>query len=322
VDHAQSPVAVAHGIDDDPQAREVEDLIELLVSPHHLVVDGVEVLDAPVHVGLYPGLAQVPDELRPRSVDEGLPVAAACGHEALYLLVAPRVQGGKREVLELPLERVDPEPVGQRSVDLQRLRGLGKLGLALEVGERAHVVEPVGELDDDDAHVPAHRHDHLPQGLRLGVLQVPGGQPLELGDPVDDLRQIVPELLFELLLGDAGVLQHVVQQGGRDRRRVEAQLGEDVCRRERVVDEGLPALAGLAPVRRVGHRVCLGQQLLGPFGAVGGDLLYERRYGYVRGRYGPRPFLCSYRFHTTDCNTGTREPFRAEASTAGATGRW
>src|SRR3712207_2841481 len=80
-------------------------------------------------------------------------------------------------------------------VDLQRLRGLLQLRLALEVGDRPHVVQPVGKLDDDYPHVAAHGHDHFPQGLGLRLLQVPRGEPLQLGDAVHDLRDLVPEPL-------------------------------------------------------------------------------------------------------------------------------
>jgi hypothetical protein len=130
-------------------------------------------------------------------------------------------------------------------------------------------VQPVGELDYDHAHVAAHGDDHLPQRLGLGLLQVARRKPLELGDPVDYLGHLVPEPTGQLFFGYARVLQNVVQQGGGDRRRVEAQLGEDIGRRERVVDERLAALAGLAPVRRVGRVVGLGDQLLSPLGPIG-----------------------------------------------------
>src|SRR5215211_8147145 len=88
---AKGAVAVAHAVDDDPEAGEVVDLVELLVATDHLVVDGVEVLDPAVDLGPYPRLPQVPKELGCRPVDKRLPVPAPGGDEALYLLVAPRV---------------------------------------------------------------------------------------------------------------------------------------------------------------------------------------------------------------------------------------
>jgi hypothetical protein len=54
-----------------------------------------------------------------------------------------------------------PEPVRERRVDLERLLRLLHLLLLAQVLDRAHVVQPVGELDQDDADVLRHRHDHL-----------------------------------------------------------------------------------------------------------------------------------------------------------------
>ncbi len=68
--------------------------------------------------------------------------------------------------------------MGQGSVDLQRLLRLFELRLTLEVGEGTHVVQPIGELDDNDPHVLAHRHDHLPQRLGLGLFQISRRQAL------------------------------------------------------------------------------------------------------------------------------------------------
>src|SRR5215210_8021262 len=190
---AERTVAVAHVPDHDPETCEVIDLVELLVSADHLVVDGVEMLDPPVYLGLDAGLTQVPEQLRRRPVYERLPISAPGGHEALDFLIAPGVEGGEGEVLELPLDRVDPKPVRKGGVDLQRLRRLPELRLALEVGDGPHIMQPVCELDNDDAHVATHRHDHLPQRLGLRLLQIPRRKPLELGDPVHDLGDLIPE---------------------------------------------------------------------------------------------------------------------------------
>src|ERR671920_1660904 len=295
---AEGAVAVAHVVDDDPETGEVVDLVELLVAPDHLVVDGIEVLDPPVNFRLYPRLSQVPEELGRCPVDKRLPVPAPGGDEVLYLLVAPGVKGGEGEVLEFPLYRVDPQPVGEGGVYLQGLRSFSQLGLALEVGEGPHVVQPVGELDDDHTHVAAHGHDHLPQRLGLGLLEVARGEPLQFGDPVDYLGDLVSEPAGQLFFGCTCILENIVQECGGDGRRVEAQLGEHVGRSLRMVDEWFAALTGLAPVRRVGRVVGVGDQLLRPLRAVGGHLLDKRRYGYARCRYRPGAFLCAYGFHT------------------------
>ena len=48
-----------------------------------------------------------------------------------------------------------------------RLEGDALLFVRAEGPERAHVVEPVAELDEDDADVLGHGEEHLAQVLRL-----------------------------------------------------------------------------------------------------------------------------------------------------------
>ena len=134
----------------------------------------------------------VQDELR--LVHVLLAVGAALGDHRLDLVVLARVQRLEREVLELPLERVDAEPVRERRVDLERLARLLHLLLAAEVLDRAHVVEPVGELDQDDPDVLGHRDDHLPVVLGLGVLAALELDPRQLRDALDEVRDLVAEL--------------------------------------------------------------------------------------------------------------------------------
>src|SRR5207237_330681 len=98
------------------------------------------------------------------------------------------------EVLELPLELVDTEAVRERRVDLEGLAGLLQLLLLAEILDRPHVVEAVRELDQDHALVPDHRRDHLPVVLRLRLFAALEMDPRQLGDALDQLRDLVSEL--------------------------------------------------------------------------------------------------------------------------------
>ena len=57
-------------------------------------------------------------------------------------------------------------------IDLQGLARDPELLLRRQRGDRPHVVEPVGELDEDDADVVRHRQEHLPDVLGLLLLVV------------------------------------------------------------------------------------------------------------------------------------------------------
>ena len=129
--------------------------------------------------------------------------------------VALGVQRGEAEVLELPLDLLDTESVRQRRVDVEGLLGDGALSGHRHDRDRAHVVQAVGQLDQQDPPVLGHGDEHLADGGRLLLLLGVELQAVELGDAVDDGGDLVAELLGQPLLGDAGVLDGVVQQAPR-----------------------------------------------------------------------------------------------------------
>ncbi len=93
----------------------------------------------------------------------------------------------------------------------------------------AHVVQAVGELDQDDADVAHHGQQHLAEifRLRLGM-----GFEFDLGelaDAVDQFGDFGAELAGELLLGRAGVFDHIMQDGRHDALVVHVHLGQDAC---------------------------------------------------------------------------------------------
>ncbi len=180
--------------------------------------------------------------------DVVLALVALLGDEALDLLVLARVERREREVLELPLDRVDAEAVRQRRVDLDRLARLLDLLLLRHRLDRAHVVQPIGELDQDDPHVGGHRDHHLAVVVRLRLVARLEGDPRQLRHAVDDRRDLLAEALAHLLDRRRGVLDGVVQQRRAQRLGVEAHARADPRHADRMHDE---VLARLAPLRRV-----------------------------------------------------------------------
>ena len=178
-------------------------------------------------------------------VDVALALVALLGDEPLDLLVLARVQRREREVLELPLDRVDAQAVGERRVDLERLPRLLHLLLLGHRVDRAHVVQAVGELDQDDPHVGGHRDHHLAVVLCLRLVVGLEGDARQLGHAVDHARDLLAEALAHLLDRRRGVLDGVVQQRRAQRLGVQAHTRADAGHADRVHDE---VLAGLAPL--------------------------------------------------------------------------
>ena len=248
VHHAERAVAGVGRVDDDPQAVDVHDLGERRALAQHLPVDAVEVLLAGLDLGGDAGGLQGTPQLLGDARQELALVAAGALERALEHAVALRVERAEAEVLELELHGVQAEPLGERGVDVERLARDGAAPLGRHRADGAHVVQAVGELDEDDAQVAHHREQHLAERFRLRLLAALELDLVELGDAVDDLRDVRPEARRELVLGDRRVFDDVVQDRRHDGVGVDAQLREDLGGGHRMGDVGLARLASLSAV--------------------------------------------------------------------------
>ena len=93
--------------------------------------------------------------------------------------------------------------------------------------EIAEETQPVGQLDQDHPQVARHGHEQLAEvlgllGLRRGQFQV--GQ---LGDAIDQVGDLGPECLGQVLLGGPGILDRVMQKRGDDGRVVQPHFRQD-----------------------------------------------------------------------------------------------
>src|SRR5882724_4602470 len=241
VDDAEGAVAVAHRGRDDTDGRQIVDLVELTALIVHLLPDRVEVLGPAPDLRVDPDLGELPLEDRDHLVDVRLALEAALGDALLEVDVVARVERAEGQVLELGLHLGHAQPMRQGRVDVECLLGDLLAPVGRQVVERAHVVEPVGELDHEHAEVARHRDEHLPEVLGLTLLARGEGQLADLGDAVDELRDLAAELALEVGLGRGGVLQDVVEQAGGH--------GGDV---HLEVDEEVGDLEGMAEVRLAG----------------------------------------------------------------------
>ena len=166
----------------------------------------------------------------------------------------------------------------QRRNHFQRLAGLAGLFFRRQEPHGAHVVQPVGDLDDEHPGVTCHRDDHLADGLALGGAAQ--GHLVEFGHPVDEMTDLAAEIVGQRLQRVAGVLDGVVQQRGDQGGGVHAELGEDIGDRQRMGDVGVTRTAQLIGVALLGDIVGPlqnGQVGLGMELSVHGDQRFEHR---------------------------------------------
>ncbi len=245
---AERRVAGVRIVHEHAHAVDVEHLRERVALLAHLLVGGVDRLLAPGHVGGDArALEAVADDVE-QPVHHLAAVSPRRLDGAREDAEAQRVQMLEGEVLQLEIQGVEPQPVGDGSVDVERL-ARDALAMRRRHGiERAHVVQPVRELDQDDAHVLRHREQHLAEVLRLRFLARRELDLVQLRQPVDHVGHGLPERMLDLVLRDLGVLHHVVEERGGKPLRIEPPLRQDAGYREGMRDVGLARLAELAPV--------------------------------------------------------------------------
>ena len=261
VQRAERQVAARHVLDDDAKAVDVEHLRERQALLDHLAVDAVEVLLAALHLGGDAPLRQALLDAGEDLADHFAAVAARRADRLRQHLEAQRVLVAEREFLQLTEQVVEAEPVGDRGVDLERLVGDAAALGRTHVVQRAHVVQAVGELDEDDAQVARHRQQHLAEVLGLGLFLRAEFDLVELGQAIDQLGRHLAEALGDLRLGDVGVLHHVVEERGDQRLGIEIPVGDQRAHRDRVADVGLTADAELPGVG-------IGREVVGRFDAA------------------------------------------------------
>ena len=258
VDDAQRGVTVPHAVDQDAHPDEVVDVVEVASPHHHLLVDRVVVLGPPGHHCAQPRRPKVGVDLLDDLVEVLVASGGALADQVNDLLVHLGLQGGERQVLELPLDRVHAQAVGQRGVDLEGLGCLLALFRGRQPPQGSHVVQTVGQFDHQHADVPRHGNHHLAHSLGGRGLAV--GDAVQLGDAVDQPADLVAEVRRQGVEGVLGVLDGVVEQRRRQGRSCHAQFGQDRRDRQRVRDVGLPGAAQLVLVQQPGGLVGALQQ--------------------------------------------------------------
>ena len=246
MDDAERAVAVLDRPDLDAEREDVGQLLERDLLALGLLVDRVGPLLAPLHHRLDAALLQ---PLREVALDLGDQRAVAplqpfeAPHDGLVVLGLQLVEG---QVLELLAHVLHAHAAGERRIDVQRLLGDPRALVCLHEMQGAHVVEAVGELDEQHPDVLDDGEQQLAQVLGLLGLLRDEVELLDLGQALDQRGDLLAEPLLDLDSRRVGILDRVVQQRGGDGGIVELQLGQqrgDLKRDERNTGRRRPASA-------------------------------------------------------------------------------
>ena len=276
VQGAQGHVTVGKAAHHHAEAVHVQHLRERQVLAAHLFIDVVQGLFAARDVGFEFGHGQGAFHRFHDLVDHFAPVAARRLDGFRQGAVAHRVQVRERQVLQLVVNIVQAEAVRDRHIHFHGLAGDAAFFCRRHEVQRAHIVQAVGQFDQNHAHVGRHRQQHLAEVFRLRFDLALEFDLFQLRQAVDQVRHGRAEAFDQFFLLDVLVFHDVMQQGGHDGLRVEFPVGADFGDGDRMRDIRLARAAHLPQVHFVGEAVGFLD-----FFQVGGGKIFGQLVGQV-----------------------------------------
>ncbi len=173
-----------------------------------------------------------------------------------------RIDIAKSQFLQFLAHVLHTHAASQRRIDIHRFLGDPQTLVFAHDAERAHIVQTVGELDQKHADIFGNGQEKLAQVFGLHGLLGNEIQLLELGQAFDQLADLRPEKLIDLLAGGGGILDRVVQKRDGYRRFVQMHVCENGGDFERMGKIGVAGRAFLTAMFLHGIDICLVEKRL------------------------------------------------------------
>lgn len=236
VDDTQRGVAVAHFRHQHAHGAYVVDLAEGQALALHFAPDRIDVFGAAADVGVHAGGLQLGTQLAHHVGDKALTVEPPLMQQRRNLFVLIGLEVAKGQVLQLPLDMADAQAMRQRRVDVEDFAGYP---VALFVVGGLHRTDRAGafsQLDQRNAHVVDHRHQHFAQVLDLAL----GAQHHRLAraeagtdsrhaqHAVDQFGHDRAETLADRRQRNVPFAHAAIEHGGNQRILVQLEIGKDL----------------------------------------------------------------------------------------------
>ena len=153
MDNAERLITVGQALHDHPESENVGELLESHRLAFHLPPDRIGTLAAADHPRIDAAIGKLFGQLL---FNVGNQQPAALGERIEprgYDFIGFRIKFAECQIVELLAHLVHAHAAGERRIDFKRLFGGAAASFRRHVLERAHIVQPVGELDQKHAHV-------------------------------------------------------------------------------------------------------------------------------------------------------------------------
>ena len=250
------------GCEDDTYGQDVEDLGKADVLVLHLAPDGIGAFDARLdgifHTYLVEGLA----DGRSKFVKDSIALGLRLCQLFLYLGIFFGMLVLETEVLQFGLYLVEAKAVGQGRKDVERFAGNLVLLAGQHTLERAHIVEAVGDFDEDDAHVVAHREQQLLEGFGLERSLVTEDAARNLRHAFHDVGHLGSEEVAQVVVRIVGIFLDIVEEGRTNTGATQSDfLASNLCNGDGVQNIGFARASAHAFVCLLGEVESLGDNI-------------------------------------------------------------
>ena len=236
VDDTQRGVAVAHFRHQHAHRTHVVDLAEGQALALHFAPDGIDVLGAAADVGVHAGSLQLRTQLAHHVADKALAVQAPLMQQRGDLFVLVGFQVAEGQILQLPLDMADAQAMSQRRVDVEDFAGHAVALFVIGGLHRPDRAGAFGQLDQGDAYVVDHRHQHFAQVLYLALgaqhhrlaRAEAGADGRHAQHAVDQLGHHRAETLADQRQRNMPFAHAAIEHGGDQRILVQLEIGEDL----------------------------------------------------------------------------------------------
>ena len=227
VHDAERPVAGFDVVQHHAESEDVGQLLEADRLAFHLGPDRKRPLAPAIDMRSHAVFLEIVGELAFDLADQ---VAVALRQRVQSLFhhrVGFRIERAERKIFEFFPHLLHAHAARERRIDVQRFLGDPVTCRGRHELQRAHVVQTVGKLDQENADIVGDRQQQLAQVLGLLGLPRYQLQPLQLGETFHQRADLVPEDVIDFGAGGLGVLDGIVQQRRDDSGVVELEVGED-----------------------------------------------------------------------------------------------
>lgn len=266
VDLAENGVAVTNAADDDPEAHQVVDVSEIDVSGRQIPVDRIIGLHPPGHLGSDSRLPQVGGNDRHDPSEEGVTARRPLRHRPRDRLEVLGFERGERQLLQLPLQRLQAQLIRQRREDVHRRAGHAPLFRTRHRADGPQLPGRQDQLEDQRFVAPGGGHHEFADDVH--VMRLAQGDAVELADRLDEVGDLVPECGPDVANGTPPRPRDGCQHRGAHHDLVGEGLGDHRGQRGNAPDGGI--VSQITPAEDAAH------ELVGPMEPFpGGGVVLE-----------------------------------------------